>query len=337
MRRTLLKKISIGLALGVSLILLSGCTSEKSTTSKNHEPTKTASSTPSSPTFNELEGGKENSYDFVDFWGIDYKAPQGINDIVGYYELPDSPETPIKIYPDGRYTRILRASQAPMEEAAHSSKIEFYFDENNEVQTNPFYTNNGEYNTLSQGRVVEKNGIYFLVPLSYSSELYLNDKAEATYVFTDILQDKDEMSSILKDTSKFSEYSFIKNGSFFNSADGEPDEAGIKKSGNTDLETLLDSKPLLLHNKPFPITTINQLYSRRNNINVSDLVALTPKELDSIDFDKISRDTKEKLKFGFKYSTSVVDKIFVTDGDYIYDVSEDQLGMHAERQTVIPK
>lgn len=70
---------------------------------------------------------------------------------------------------------------------------------------------------------------------------------------------------------------------------------------------------------------------------MSDLVALTPKELDSIDFDKISRDTKEKLKFGFKYSTSVVDKIFVTDGDYIYDVSQDQLGMHAERQTVIPK
>lgn len=70
---------------------------------------------------------------------------------------------------------------------------------------------------------------------------------------------------------------------------------------------------------------------------MSDLVALTPKQLDSIDFDKISRDTKEKLKFGFKYSTSGVDKIFVTDGDYIYDVSQDQLGMHAERQTVIPK
>ncbi|MCT4462951.1 hypothetical protein EFO40_05600 [Lactococcus cremoris] len=207
----------------------------------------------------------------------------------------------------------------------------------NEVQTNPFYTNNGEYNTLSQGRVVEKNGIYFLVPLSYSSDLYLDDKAEATYVFTDTLQDKDEMSSILKDTSKFSEYSFIKNGVFFNSADGETDESSIKKSGNPDLETLLDSKPLLLHNKSFPVTTINQLYSRRNNINVSDLVALTPKELDSIDFDKISRDSKEKLKFGFKYSTSVVDKIFATDGDNIYDVSEDQLGLHAERQSVIPK
>ena len=51
----------------------------------------------------------------------------------------------------------------------------------------------------------------------------------------------------------------------------------------------------------------------------------------------LSANTKEKLKFGFKYSTSVVDKIFVTDGDYIYDVSQDQLGMHAERQTVIPK
>lgn len=333
-----MKKLSISLALGVSLILLTGCTSEKSsTTSKSHETTKTSSSTPSSPTFNESKEGKENSYDFVDFWGIDYKAPQGINDIVGYYELPSSPETPIKIYPDGRYTRILRASQAPMEEAAHSSKIEFYFDENNEVQTNPFYTNNGEYNTLSQGRVVEKNGIYFLVPLSYSSDLYLDDKAEATYVFTDTLQDKDEMSSILKDTSKFSEYSFIKNGVFFNSADGETDESSIKKSGNPDLETLLDSKPLLLHNKSFPVTTINQLYSRRNNINVSDLVALTPKELDSIDFDKISRDSKEKLKFGLKYSTSVVDKIFATDGDNIYDVSEDQLGLHAERQSVIPK
>lgn len=332
-----MKKLSLTLALGMSLILLTGCNSEKKSTAKNQESVQMSSSTPSSPTFDELNGDQESAYDFVDYWEIDYKAPQNMKDIVGYYELPDSPETPIKIYPDGRYTRILRASQVPIEEAAHSSKIEFYFDENNEVQTNPFYTNNGEYNTLSQGRVVEKNGIYFLVPLSYSSELYLNDKAEATYVFTDILQDKDEMSSILKDTSKFSEYSFIKNGSFFNSADGETDEAGIKKSGNTDLETLLDSKPLLLHNKPFPITTINQLYSRRNNINVSDLVALTPKELDSIDFDKISRDTKEKLKFGFKYSTSVVDKIFVTDGDYIYDVSEDQLGMHAERQTVIPK
>ena len=134
-----MKKLSISLALGVSLILLTGCTSEKSsTTSKSHETTKTSSSTPSSPTFNESKEGKENSYDFVDFWGIDYKGPQGINDIVGYYELPSSPETPIKIYPDGRYTRILRASQAPMEEAAHSSKIEFYFDENNEVQTNPY-------------------------------------------------------------------------------------------------------------------------------------------------------------------------------------------------------
>lgn len=333
-----MKKFSISLTIGMSLLLLSGCTSEKNTTtSKKQESTQTSSSTPSSPTFDELSGVHENAYDFVDFWGIDYKAPQGINDIVGYYELPSSPETPIKIYPDGRYTRILRASQAPMEEAAHSSKIEFYFDKNNEVQTNPFYTNNGEYNTLSQGRVVEKNGIYFLVPLSYSSDLYLDDKAEATYVFTDTLQDKDEMSNILKDTSKFSEYSFIKNGVFFNSADGETDESSIKKSGNPDLETLLDTKPLLLHNKPFPITTINQLYSRRNNINVSDLVALTPKELDSIDFDKISRDSKEKLKFGFKYSTSVVDKIFATDGDYIYDVSEDQLGLHAERQSVIPK
>lgn len=338
MRRTLLKKISIVLALGVSLLLLTGCTSEKSsTTSKNQESTKTASSTPSSPIFDELEGGKENSYDFVDFWGIDYEAPQGINGIVGYYELPGSSETPIKIYPDGRYTRILRASQAPMEEAAHSSKIEFYFDKNNEVQTNTFYANHGEYNTLSQGRIVEKNGIYFLVPLSYSSDLYLDDKAEATYVFSDTLQDKDEISSLLKDTSKFNEYSFIKNGTFFNSANEETDEAGIKKSGYSDLETLLDSKPLLLHDKPFPITTINQLYSRRNNINVSDLVALTPKELNSIDFDKISRDSKEKLKFGFKYSTSVVEKIFATDGDYIYDVSEDQLGLHAERQSVIPK
>lgn len=338
MRRTLLKKISIGLALGVSLILLTGCTSEKSsTTSKSHETTKTSSSAPSSPTFNELQEGKENSYDFVDFWGIDYKAPQDINDIVGYYELPDSPDTPIKIYPDGRYARILRASQVPLEEAAHASKIEYYFDENNEVQTNTFYTNNGEYSTLSLGRVVEKNGVYFLVPLSYSSELYLNDKSEATYVFTDTLQDKDELSSLLKDNSKFNEYSFIKNGAFFDSADEETDKAGIKKSGNPDLENLLDSKHLLLHNKPFPIKTINQLYSRRNNINVSDLVALTPKELDSIDFDKISRDSKEKLKFGFKYSTSVVDKIFATDGDYIYDVSEDQLGLHAERQSVIPK
>lgn len=333
-----MKKLSITLVLGINLLLLIGCTSEKNNiTSKNQESTKTASSAPSSQFFDDSKGGKENSYDFVDFWGIDYKSPQNMNDIVGYYEFPDSPETPIKIYPDGRYTRILRASQAPMSEAAHSSKIEFYFDKNNEVQTNPFYTNNGEYNVLSQGRIVEKNGIYFLVPLSYSSELYLNDKAEATYVFTDTLQDKNEMSSILKDTSKFNEYSFIKNGSFFDSADGETDETGIKKSGNPDLENLLDSKPLLLHNKPFPITTINQLYSRRNNINVSDLVALTPKELDSIDFDKISRDSKEKLKFGFKYSTSVVDKIFVTDGDYIYDVSQDQLGMHAERQTVIPK
>lgn len=333
-----MKKLSITLVLGINLLLLIGCTSEKNKiTSKNQESPKTFSSTPSSPTFDELEGNKENSYDFVDFWGIDYKAPQGINDIVGYYELPGSPETPIKIYPDGRYTRILRTSQVPMEEAAHSSKIEFYFDENNKVQINPFHASQGEYNTLSLGRVVEKNGIYFLVPLSYSSDLYLDDKAEATYVFTDTLQDKDEMSDILKDTSKFSEYSFIKNGSFFNSADGETDEAGIKKSGNPDLETLLDSKPLLLHNKPFPITTINQLYSRRNNINMSDLVALTSKELDSIDFDKISRDSKEKLKFGFKYSTSVVDKIFATDGDYIYDVSEDQLGLHAERQTVIPK
>lgn len=231
----------------------------------------------------------------------------------------------------------MRASQVPIDESAHSSKIEFYFDENNEVQTNPFYTNNGEYNTLSQGRVVEKNGVYFLVPLSYSSDLYLDDNTEATYVFTDTLQNKDETSSLLKDTSKFNEYSFIKNGSFFNSAAGETDEAGIKKSGNPDLENLLDSKPLLLHNKPFPITTINQLYSRRNNINVSDLFALTSKELDSIDFDKISRDSKEKLNFGFKYSTSVVDKIFATDGDYIYEVSQDQLEMHAERQTVIPK
>ena len=322
-----MKKLSLALTFGMSLILLIGCTSEKNPTSKNHETIQTSSSTTSSPTIDEIKGGKENSYDFVDFWGIDYKAPQNINGIVGYYELPDSPETPIKIYSDGRYTRILRAAQAPIDEAAHSSKIEFYFDENNKVQTNPFYTNNGEYNTLSQGRIVEKNGIYFLVPLSYSSELYLNDKAEATYAFTDAQQNKDEMSSILKDTSKFSEYSFIKNGLFFNSANGETDEAGIKKTGNPDLENLLDSKPLLLHNKPFPIATINQLYSRRNNINVSDLVALTPKELDSIDFDKISRDTKEKLKFGFKYSTSVVDKIFVTDGDYIYDVSQDQLGM----------
>ncbi|PCS19666.1 hypothetical protein RU89_GL001596 [Lactococcus cremoris] len=74
-----------------------GCTSEKNTTSKNQESTKTASSIPSSLTFDELKGGKENSYDFVDFWGIDYKAPQNMNDIVGYYELPDSPETPIKI------------------------------------------------------------------------------------------------------------------------------------------------------------------------------------------------------------------------------------------------
>lgn len=332
-----MKKISITLALGISLILLTGCTSEKNGASKNQESPKTAASTPSTPTFNELEGGKENSHDFVDFWGIDYKAPQNINNIVGYYELPDSPDTPIKIYPDGRYTRILHASQAPMEEAAHSSKIEFYFDENNEVQTNPFYANHGEYNTLSQGRVVEKNGIYFLVPLSYSSELYLNDKSEATYVFTDTLQDKDELSSLLKDNSKFNEYSFIKNGSFFDSADEETDKAGIKKSGNPDLENLLDSKILLLHNKSFPITTINQLYSRRNNSNVSGLVALTSKELNSIDFDKISRDSKEKLKFGFKYSTSVVDKIFATDGDYIYDVSEDQLGLHAERQSVIPK
>lgn len=332
-----LKKLSLALTLGMSLILLIGCTSEKNSTSKNHEAIQTSSSIPSSPTFDELEEGKENSYDFVDFWDIDYKAPQNINDIVGYYELPGSPDTPIKIYADGRYTRILRASQAPMEEAAHSSKIEFYFDENNEVQTNPFYANYGEYNTLSQGRVVEKNGIYFLVPLSYSSDLYLDDKAEATYVFSDTLQDKDEISSFLKDTSKLNEYSFIKNGSFFNSVNEETDEASIKKSGNSDLENLLDSKPLLLHNKPFPITTINQLYSRRNNINVSKLVALTSIELDSIDFDKISRDSKEKLKFGFKYSTSVIDKIFATDGDYIYDVSEDQLGMHAERQSVIPK
>lgn len=322
----------------MSLILLTGCTSEKKNiVSKNQEPTQTSSSNPSNSTFDEINGDQTNAYDFIDYWGIDYKAPQNINDIVGYYELPDSPDAPIKIYPDGRYARILRASQVPMEEAAHSSKIEFYFDKNNEVQTNPFYANHGEYNTLSQGRIVEKNGIYFLVPLSYSSDLYLDDKAEATYVFSDTLQDKDEISSLLKDTSKFNEYSFIKNGTFFNSANEETGEAGIKKSGYSDLENLLDSKPLFLHNKSFPITTINQLYSRRNNINVSKLVALTPIELDSIDFDKISRDSKEKLKFGFKYSTSVVDKIFATDGDYIYDVSEDQLGLHAERQSVIPK
>lgn len=333
-----MKKLFISITLGMSLILLTGCISGKNNiASKNQESTQKSSSISSNPTSDKLSEDQKNAYDFIDFWGINYKAPQNMNDIVGYYELPNSPETPIKIYPDGRYTRILRASQAPMDESAHSSKIEFYFDENNKVQTNPFYTNNGEYNTLSQGRIMEKNGIYFLVPLSYSSELYLNDKAEATYVFTDTLQDKDEMSRLLKDTSKFNEYSFIKNGSFFDSADGKKDEAGIKKLGNPDLENLLDSKPLLLHDKPFPITTINQLYSRRNNTNVSDLVALTPKELDSIDFDKISRDSKEKLKFGFKYSTSVVDKIFVTDGDYIYDVSQDQLGMHAESQTVIPK
>lgn len=333
-----MKKLSIGLAIGITLISLTGCTSEKNNTASNNQgSTKRSSYISSSVTIGEVKGDKENSYDFVDFWGIDYKVPQNINDIVGYYELPDSPETPIKIYPDGRYTRILRASQAPMDEAAHSSKIEFYFDENNEVQTNPFYTNSGEYNTLSQGRIVEKDGIYFLVPLSYSSELYLNDKAEATYVFNDTLQNKDEMSSILKDTSKFSEYSFIKNGSFFDSADVKTDEAGKKTSGNPDLEILLDSKPLLIHNKPFPITTINQLYSRMNDINVSGLISLTSKELDFIDFDKISRASKKKLKFGFKYSNSVFDKTFVTDGDYIYEVSQDQLGMHAERQTVIPK
>ena len=74
-----------------------------------------------------------------------------------------------------------------------------------------------------------------------------------------------------------------------------------------------------------------------SNINVNDFVALTPKELVTIDFDKISRKSKEKLKFGFKYSTSIIDKIFATDADYIYDVSEDQIGIHSERQTVIPK
>ena len=58
----------------MSLILLIGCTSEKNPTSKNHETIQTSSSTTSSPTIDEIKGGKENSYDFVDFWGIDYKA-----------------------------------------------------------------------------------------------------------------------------------------------------------------------------------------------------------------------------------------------------------------------
>lgn len=314
-----MKKITILLALAASIVMLTSCGSEKSTTpskggkSQAISNTKVAESSSASQEKSEVKN--KDASDWVDFYGIAYKAPKNIKEIAGYYDTKS--EYPVKIFPDGRFVSYKSGG------SSNFGILENYFDENNQIQENPYFKKYGAYTHISQGRVIEQNGIDFLVPLADSSNVFLNNKAEPTFVFDGAR--KDDIIDILENKERFPLYSFVKDGLLFATASTNTEYAVTKQTANPDFEKVLDSRPLLLHDQSFPVKTLNQLLALNpNDINVQ---LLTSDELKSVDFKDKSK--KVKLKFGFK-GGSQHDAGYVSDGDLYYRITIDQLGLHAQ-------
>lgn len=335
----ILKKTTLILTLGMSLILVTGCTAQKNSTvskaSSSKENTKT--STKSSSSVTEKEKINKEAYDWVDYYNIDYTPPKDIAKIAGYYARPNEPDFPVKIYPDGRYTQFF------LQTLPSFGNLRIYFDENNKQITNPFYLKHENYPSLIQGRVVEKNGIDFLVPIATSTGIFLNNKGESTYTFGSMY--KEEVSNTLKNKELFHTYEFIKDGLFYLQANDTAENASPKSTGLPDLEKILDRKPLLYATQSqksvdtLTIDNLNKLYAQTAPYIIDPLehplVPLTSDELKKIDLDNDSNNVNKDVKmiYGFKYkegtdeSGNYVSGV-ATDGNKIYQLNIDTLGIH---------
>jgi|GEM_PF-5323357 len=333
MKKWMLSLVAVG-----AILSLTACGGSKTGSPKTKESTESQKSkTNQSAEKTKSDKYNENGADLVDYYNIDYKTPEGIESIVGYYQNPNHPEYGLKIYPDGRFKKLVDpefSGKTPADE------IKYYFDANGNVKENPY---SGTYADLETGRIVKKDNVYFLAtfdiyqgtpdhPLSYYGNYTLDENGNPKYLLD--IPEKHEfiqknIKYILGKPDDISTPSFIKEGAYYETPTTSTSEAWVKTTPNKDLSQILEAKTQYSYMAnggypadQLPISSLNKLYTYLKNDGTK------PSPLSSDKLNSIKTDDDNKLTLGY-LTGSELDKGFATDGKSIYTLKSDQLGIHA--------
>lgn len=333
MKKWMLSFVAVG-----ALMSLVACGNSNNGSPKTKDSTenKKAGTSQSSEKTNDVKYNEQGA-DLVDYYNIDYKVPEGIESIVGYYQDPYHPEYVLQIFPDGRFKKLV---DPEISGKNHVDKIKYYFDANGDVKENPY---SGTYADLETGRVVKKDNVYFLAtfdiyhgtpdhPLSYYGDYTLDENGNPVYLL-DIPEKhkflQENIKDILSKPDDITEPSFIKDGAYYKTPTTSTSDAWVKATPSKDLSQILEAKTQYSYManggypaKQLPISTLKKLYTytiQKDGIKPSPL---SSDKLDSIKIDD------GKLTLGYMYGENL-DKGFATDGKSLYTLTSDQLGIHA--------
>ena len=351
------KMVTIGL-LATSILILTACSTtknkENSAAAKEDTITSQSSETKSEP---KEEKVNLNGKDAVEYYNVNYTKPKNLDSIVGVY--PNAFETSddsvgavddnLFILSDGRYitTKELTNSETT------------YFDKDNVMHNRPLTSESAPYqlSITDSGRIVEKNGIYYLSNDQSSNKFIINLNSEGNQVVNEFISDNDKSSieDVLKNVEEINN-GFIKNGKYFKSKDMSTERAVNKSQLSSENKEVLEKATFKVYvdNPEKESQYVKDMLSSKS---MNDLFYLTGvgreisiserelkggyapeiKELSSDELSSVSVEgTNKKLKYGFKLTEKDDGKLeefpkfaYATDGNTVYTLDYDQLGVAA--------
>lgn len=337
-----MKKAGILSLILTSSFILVACSSNVSNNSKSQKTSTTISkkSTVQSNTM-DLKGK-----DIIEYKKLSYTKPEQLNNIIGTYKYNDSSNSNsgLVIFSDGRYI-IYNAIEKGNTETN-------YFDSKSVMQKKELNDNSypNQVSLESSGRIIEKDGIYFLLELQPSTVLNTLN-TDGNQVFNQVFKDSDKIQgqkSLNKATKEIEDNNkgFIKDGKYYTSK-SEPSQNSwnkVEKYNEYDANLKNATFKIYMNEKQYvkdylESNSLNDLFyltgwgmkSTIYDINTSsiEIKSLTSEEL------KSAKGTEEPLKYGFKVLKNlngefVTATSYATDGKIIYQLNFDQLGIKAE-------
>lgn len=345
-----MKKAGILSLILTSSFILVACSSNVSNNSKSQKPSTTISkkSTVQSNTI-DLKGK-----DIIEYKKLSYTKPEQLNNIIGTYKYNDSSNSNyndssnsnygLVIFSDGRYI-IYNAIE---EEGTQTN----YFDSKSVMQKKELNDNSypKQVSLESSGRIIEKDGIYFLLELQPSTVLNILN-TDGNQVFNQVFKDSDKIQgqkSLNKATKEIEDNNkgFIKDGKYYESKNEPSQNSWNKVENYNEYDANLKNATfkIYMNEKQYikdylESNSLNDLFYLTgwgmkstiydSNTSSIEIKSLTSEELQS------AKGTEEPLKYGFKVLKNlngefVTATSYATDGKIIYKLKFDQLGIKAE-------
>lgn len=352
------KMATIGL-LATSILILTACS-----TTKNKENSAAAKEDTVTSQSSETKEEKVNlnGKDAVEYYNASYNKPKQLEDIVGIYpnaittsdDSVGSVDDNLIILSDGRYITTT-------ENVGSETN---YFDKDNIMHKRTFTSESAPYqlSVTGTGRIIDKNGIYYLVNGLGGNKFITNLDSEGNQVINEfsssVYENDIEKNNIEKNLKNVEEVNdgFIKNGKYFKTKDVGTESAVTKSQPNSELKGILEKATFNFYvtsSEKYPQYVKDMLSSQSINdlfyltgvgreISISDreekeglapeIKVLSSDELKSVE------GTNKKLKYGFKVTEKDDDgklkefpeKAYATDGSTVYDITYDQLGITAQ-------